>query len=150
MTTETTTEKTHAEQNAEGHAESILELYQAYTALDEGAETATAEGDEFTDADEVRERVQESALSVEVRGAWYTPGDEDGAKPTEYQVLLSTGGPALRIVGDLNGYSEPDGEARLQHQDWGTPWTDYTPDVAEDDEWEDALAWFVGCFYFGQ
>jgi len=33
-----------AERNAEGHAESIIELYRAYTALENGAESARADG----------------------------------------------------------------------------------------------------------
>ena len=131
--------KNHAEQNAEGHAESILALYKAYVALQDGAETAEADGDTFTDADQVTDRVMESALSVGVRSDWHTPGDED-AKDEEFNILLTTGGPALRIVGDIGESGE------LEHQDWGTPWTVYRPDCSSDDDWEAALEWFVGCF----
>lgn len=151
--TTTATEKTHAERNAEGHAESILELYRAFKALESGeAEAATADGDEYTDADAIRERAQEMALSVEVRGPWHTPGDTDGNKADEFQILLSTGGPALRVMGDLNDYGEPDADnSRLEIQDWGTPWTEYRPALIETaDDWEEAWAWFLGCFYFGE
>lgn len=145
-----TEERNRAEQNADGYAETMLELYRAYVALDGGAETATADGDEYTDADDLRERVQESALDVQVRGPWHSPGDEDGQKADEFSVLLTTGGPALRIVGDLNYFGEPDADsARMQVQDWGTPWTDYRPEAASADDWDEALAWWLGCFYFG-
>lgn len=139
--------KTHAEQNAEGHAETILALYRAYKALEEGAETADAEGETYNDADAVRERAEESALDVAVRGGWHTPGTESELEG--FMILLSTGGPALRITGDLGRYCEPR-DAILEHQDWGTPWTEYRPDVADADDWDDALQWFVGCFYFGE
>lgn len=142
---------THAESNAEGYAEGILELYRAYKALSDGAETAEVEGEEYTDVDAVRERAQESALSVEVRGPWHVPGSDGGARLDEYRILLSTGGPALQIVGEIGDHGEPDGEPTMQIQDRGTPWTDYYPDTARAaDDWDDALGWFVGCFYFGE
>jgi hypothetical protein len=85
--------------------------------------SATVEGDLMEDADAVRERIQEGPLSVEVRSGWYSPGSDDNA-PEEFMILLSTGGPALRLCGDLNEHGEPT-RAYLQYQDWGTPWTDY-------------------------
>ena len=57
-------------------------------------------------------------------------------------ILLGTGGPATRIVCELD-----DGEptrARLQAQDWGTPWTDY---IGGDSE---TLLTYCRCFYFGE
>jgi hypothetical protein len=142
--------KNHAERNAEGHAESILELYRAFTALEDGAESVKIEGYDYTDMDSIRERAEEAALSVQVRSDWHTPGDSDGNSPTEFSILLSTGGPALRIIGDMGRHGSPEGEFTIQHQDWGTPWTDYRPDAANSDDWEDALDWFVNCFYFGE
>lgn len=142
--------RSQAENNAEGHAESILELYRASVALEEGAESVKIEGYDYTDADTIRERAEEAALSVEVRSDWHTPGDSDSAKPTEFLILLSTGGPALRIVGNLGNYCQPDGDFTMQHQDWGTPWTDYEPEAAKNSDWTDALDWFVNCFYFGE
>jgi hypothetical protein len=137
----------HAEENANGWADTIVEMYQAYQALDSGdEETAEVDGEEFTDSDEVRVRAQESVLEVQVRGSWHAPGETDGDQETEYYILLSTGGPALRLYGDLNS-GQPSGRPRMQHQDWGTPWTDIEP---ESDEWSDAVDWFVNCFYFGE
>lgn len=84
------------------------------------------------DAVDARERITESALSVEVRSPWYAPGE--GVRrmgtdsvyplaPAEYCILLSTGGPALRLMGDLSEHGEPE-SARLEAQDWGTPRTE--------------------------
>ena len=43
--------------------------------------------------------------------------------PEEFEILLCTGGPACRIVGDLDESCQPS-SARIEHQDWGTPWTE--------------------------
>ena len=93
------------------------------------------------DDDDALEAVREDALSVEVRSDWHTPGDS--GEDTEYCILLTTGGPAVRIVGDLNQWKQPV-TATLQIQDWGTPWTDYR----EADQ--DTLLKYADCFYFGE
>ncbi len=98
---------------------------------------------EEVDEETARERIQEDALSVQVRGDWHNVGaDDDGA--CEYEVLLSTGGPATRIIGELNERHEPT-SARLQAQDWFTPWTEYVVTGSD----HDALMAYVACFYFG-
>jgi hypothetical protein len=55
--------------------------------------------------DEARERIEEDPLSVEVRSDWTTPGEE--MTPAEFCILLGTGGPATRIVGELDEHGEP-------------------------------------------
>lgn len=110
-------------------------IYQALTALDrlqrDGETPQTVDGETFDDADALRERIYEMPLSVDVRMGWHTPGASHTLRPCEYQILLTTGGPALRIVGDLTIGGEPD-TARLEYQDWGTPWTAYTLAQAEE------------------
>lgn len=95
--------------------------------------------DDFTG--EQRDEIMQEPLSVMVRDGWRQPGAaSDGAE--EYEILLSTGGPALRIYGRLDQYDEP-ADAELQAQDWGTPWTrvpDCDPEV---------LLTYARCFYFG-
>lgn len=98
--------------------------------------------EEYRDEDHAREMAQESALSLELTGSW-TPGETPTADG--FVILLSTGGPALRIVGELNQYQEPD-RAWLEYQDWGTPWTEYHGDNSD----QDALLTFCSCFYFGE
>ena len=73
-----------------------------------------------------------------MRSCWVSPGTDP--EPGEYCVLLTTGGPALRIHGDLDAYAEPCSH-RLQYQDWGTPWIEYL------DADMDALRWFAGLFH---
>jgi hypothetical protein len=84
------------------------------------------EAGECKDADEARERILEDALSVEVRSGWVSLGSQGAdMTPEEFNILITTGGPAVRIMGDLaNG--EPH-RAWLEVQDWGKPWTEYFP-----------------------
>ena len=93
--------------------------------------------------DAAQTAIHEAPLSVEVRSGWYRPCDAN-PEPLEYQILLATGGPATRITGDLDTYGQPD-TARLEYQDWGTPWT-ARPLTAE--EREDVLT-FAQAFYYG-
>ena len=58
-----------------------------------------------------------------------------------YNILLSYGGPASRIVGKLDSRNEPE-TATFEAQNWGTPWT------AADDQDENMLLQFARLFYF--
>lgn len=130
----------HAIKNARGWLSTIVGAVLALEELNQGAESAEFDGETFTDPDEVRDRIQEMPLSVEVRDGWRSPGGEE--EPEEFAILLSTGGPALRIYGQFS-----DGDGLLQWQDWGTPWTTYH-DITEQEE--EALRTFVGMFYLGE
>lgn len=143
-----TAAKSHAAENADNQAKHILALYRAHLAIEEGAETASDGYDDFTSSDEIRERVQEEPISIELRAPWYSLGDEAPA-PDEFAILITTGGPALRIRGELSERMEPRRQW-LEVQDWGTPWTQHIPAMDDRAEWSDALAWYVGCFYFGE
>lgn len=87
---------------------------------EELAELEEAAGD-CTDEDDARQRIQDDPLSIEVRSGWHAIGED--AEDAEFCILLTTGGPALRIIGELR-----DGEphrAWIEDQDWGTLWTEY-------------------------
>ena len=100
---------------------------------------------ECTDREDAERRIHEDALCVEVRSGWYTLDSDDDAKaPEEYRILLCTGGPTCQIIGQLDGYGQPK-SARIQHQDWFTPWQDL--DIESEDE--QALLTYAQCFYFG-
>lgn len=142
----TETEDNHAIRNASGWLGTIEEAIAAMQALEEGDDTAEIDGERFTDAEDVLERIHQMPLSLEVRGGWYTPGDSESTKPDEFRILLTTGGPALQLVGDLDEYGQPS-NPRLQWQDWGTPWTNYRDTNEEQDV---ALQVFANCFYFGE
>ena len=102
---------------------------------------------EHLDNNDQRERISsEDALDVEVRSDWHTPGMASEDRATEYRILLGTGGPASRIVGDLDEYGQPT-NARFEFQDWFKPWT-----AANDlsDEQEKTLLEYAQQFYFGE
>lgn len=119
-----------AQENAKGWLASIEDMNAAYDAC---------RGD--TDLDEAVATIHDSVLSVQVRSGWYSPYARPD-QPEEFELLLTTGGPALRIIGRLDEHCTPD-SAELQVQDWGTPWTRYPAPEA-------ALLNFARHFYFGE
>jgi len=123
----------HAKEQGQAQYDSIREL--------------AARLNDDPDNDRARDAIHEDALSVLVRSGWYEPGKRI-APPEEFEILLCTGGPAVRLIGKLNHHSEPE-TARLQVQDWFEPWTDFDPESNGDDSDEILLA-YARCFYFGQ
>jgi len=134
-TSEQDTER--AEEQAKAQLECIRELV---AALEEAeADIGDRTGEE---RDEARQAIEEDALSVEVRSAWHEiDGDSD---PGEYCILLCTGGPAVRIIGRLDQYSEPE-SARLEYQDWFTEWQEL---ILSSKDYATLLT-YAQCFYFG-
>jgi hypothetical protein len=103
--------------------------------------------DNLIDAQDKAERtIHEDPLSVLVRDGWRKPAkDHSENGPEEYEILLSTGGPATRIIGTLNEHCEPE-TARLEVQDWFVPWQEW-----RGKGWsEDVLLDYARCFYFGE
>lgn len=92
------------------------------------------------DEEDARQRIQEDPLEVQVRSDWANPGET--LEVGEFMILLCTGGPAVRIVGEMNR-GEPC-RAWLEYQDWGTPWT----------QWSGAksgtLCEYAANFFFGE
>lgn len=88
---------------------------------DEMAELEKTAGD-CANYEEAMQRIYESPLSVEFRSGWSS--DPQDLQAEEFQILLCTGGPAVRIMGELGFDGEPS-RAWLEFQDWGTPWTQY-------------------------
>lgn len=150
----------HAKQNAAFYAKDIAQMLEALDNDWEMLETLTFEAasDNLTEAEqeelealrkacqgyESREDAEralyEMPLSIEVRSGWYAPGAEAEAEAEEFQILLSTGGPALRIRGELDKGSPS--RAWLEYQDWGTPWTQFF------DVEQSTLLRFASFFYF--
>jgi len=135
-----TKEKNHALQNAIGHIESIVEDYERLSHLESLNPTTCEEEEEI---EQIKESILNSALSVEFRSGWTSNPDE--LEIEEFKILLTWGGPALRVIGDLNQYKEPE-NIKMQFQDWGTFWTDF--EITENQQ--EALNWFCNCFYFGE
>ena len=111
---------------------------------EELAELEAAAG-ECQDREDAERRILEDAISVEVRSIWASVGDyaDECKTPGEYLILLTTGGPAVRIRGELDERGEPT-RAWLEVQDWFKPWTEYhQPGLGE------LLLTYSRCFYFG-
>jgi len=130
----------HARQQARAQLQSIVELITAIESVRLGG--LALYGDEWLDLEELEERARERPLSVLVRSAWSAPGSE--LQPVEYEILLCTGGPAVRIRGELSEHGEPT-SARLEAQDWFAPWE--TQPTTTDENW--ALVEFALLFWFG-
>ena len=131
------TETNHARDNAQAWAQTIADMVAALEATEDGEQAEAAQ-----------QSIQEAPASVQVRSDWYFPGEQPEA--VEYQILLSYGGPSLRITGQLGKYGEAI-TADLEYQDWGTPWTRYHPAYGEplfDSHNADVLT-FAQQFYFG-
>lgn len=101
----------------------------------------SADAGECVSLEEAQTRIQEDALLIEVRSGWRALGDTLEAE--EFSILLTTGGPAVWIRGELDDNREPS-RAWLEVQDWGTPWTRYY------DASQDVLLAYARCFCFGE
>ena len=93
-------------------------------------------------AESINQEIQEDPLSVLIRSDWHLPSAE--SEPAEFLIELSTGGPATRIIGELDQWQQPT-RPRLQHQDWWKPWTEYLNATSAQKE---ALNWYCGMFRF--
>jgi hypothetical protein len=159
MTTKEIERLTAAEENASAWSDSITAAWEAYTFCAEEGEGCylsreakaclKEHGYDGTNHDTVAEWIEdamrEAPLSVEVRSGWYDPCCGP-AIPEEFCILLSTGGPALRIVGELSEHAEPS-RCWLECQDWGTPWSRYW---SRTEGRSDALRWFASLFHYGE
>lgn len=136
-----------AKEQGQAQFDSIVEMVEALNmAIDED------EGESHRDAAE--RAINEDALSVEVRSGWVSTASQmNKFEPEEYRILLCTGGPACQIRGTLSEHGEPE-TARLEVQDWFTPWTKFWPKRGDDPnskgDAEEILLAYARCFYFGE
>ena len=137
MTTTQDTEKDNAKAQAAAQLASIVQMVETLNREQEGGND-----DAYIQA---QEDIQNDALSVEVRSGW-TPLGDVPFRAEEFMILLCTGGPAVRIVGELGEHNEPEW-ARLEYQDWFTPWT---PRACTTEEESAALLTYCQQFYFGE
>ena len=135
-----TKEKNHALQNAIGHIESIVEDYENFNYIDSLNVTCN---EDYEKQEEIKENILNSALSIEFRSGWTSNPNQ--LEIEEFKILLTWGGPALRVIGELDQYKQPE-NIKMQFQDWGTFWTDF--EITENQQ--EALNWFCNCFYFGE
>lgn len=139
----TTKKNNHAKEQARAKIETIVEMLKALDVAENDG-IVIYEGYNYN-ADNMRELIDQSTLSVQVRSGWHTPGNKDNG-PEEYKVLLCTGGPAVQIVGELGQFNEPD-TAQIQYQDWFEPWEDYLETTLYENA---AILRYCHMFYYGE
>lgn len=108
---------------------------------EELAELEAAAGD-CEDREDAEQRIQEDPLSIELSGTWSAGTTPEADRAI---ILLGTGGPAVRIVCELNSSMEPC-RAWIEAQDWGTSWTEYRGNAISHDD----LLTYCSQFYFGE
>ena len=170
MQTLTQNKEGHAVRNCKAHLNSIVTYYNAYNFLsnveclggsddfqnavkrlysDKPCMTELINDycqDEYTglnelDSDFIIDRVNETPLSLEVKADdWQSLEDSRDIEPTKGRLLLSTGGPAAQIIGDIEG--DYMANVEIQFQDWLKPWES----IRTNSEQFDALKWFVDLF----
>ena len=155
------TTENHADRNASGHAQTIEALHELYCWDGDQETPLTLDAHSILDdldwdagtgtLDSLHEAVtqyaQEMPLTVLVRSGWYVPGTPE-QQPEEFEILLSTGGPACRIIGELDRGSvawQSGCRPVMQHQDWFKPWVESSYDIDTN-----ALLWFCEQFYYGE
>lgn len=105
----------HAKDQAQAQLDGIKELVAALDTQDDEALEAA------------HTAIYEDPLEVLVRSGWHSRHDDSG--PAELQILLCTGGSAVRIIAQLE--DEMVSDSRLEYQDWFTPWAEF-PLTSED------------------
>ena len=130
----------HGRQQAQAHLDTIVELMAAIRSARSGRTIRF--DDAWLSLEELEERACELPLSLLVRSGWAAPGC--GLTVGEYEILLCTGGPAVRIRSDLSEHADP-ATARMEAQDWFVPWKPLTTSTDEDED----LAELAALFWFG-
>ena len=97
-----------------------------------------------TNEEEARTAIEQDPLSVLVRSDFHDVGI-DTWNGGEAEILLSTGGPACRIIVQLDEHHEPE-SVRMEYQDRGTPWTEYRLTTQE----HDSALEYSRCFFYGE
>lgn len=130
----------HGLSQAKAQLESIQEMVKQL----KWSQDDTHEGWNTESEDEARDVILNDPLSCLVREDWHEVGADDIVLE-EYELLLCTGGPAVRVTGKLGSGFEPV-SASIQYQDWGTPWTEYR--LTSDEE--ETVLTYARCFYYGE
>lgn len=97
----------------------------------------------YADTDEARQAIQEHPLEIAVKSGWHAPGEN--GDDDEFMILLCTGGPAVRIVGELDQYKQP-ARAWIECQDWFINWQEWYGENFD----ADLLLQYCQEFYFGE
>lgn len=125
--------ETETKKTIEQEAQEYFEL--SYESIEEMVNALNTKNEEEREG--AIQTIQEDALEIA------TGKNFDGTRT--YMILLGTGGPAARIIGELDENDDPE-TATFQYQNWFTPWTD----ARATKEQEDKMITYAQQFYFGE
>ena len=153
---QTATETSHAAKSAQSTAEIIEALYELSFWNVETGENPDPLTKDAADvwreissyrAPETQDELQDAVSGYACQMALSATTDEqnENLEPDQFEILLSWGGPSVRILGELDRGSvawQAGCRPIIQHQDWFVPWSesDYVVNT-------DALLWFCEFFY---
>ena len=102
------------------YAESVENCEEIPDEMRDTLEELEAAAGDYESQEDAERAIWENPLDISYRSGWNSSPED--LQPEEFQILLCTGGPAVRIMGDLDHYGQPC-RAWFEYQDWGTPWT---------------------------
>ena len=111
------------------YAEAVENCEEIPDELRDTLEELEEQAGDYTSQEEAEEAIYNSPLSIQYRSGWASSPED--MQPEEFEILLCTGGPAVRILGELDFNGCPH-RAWLEFQDWGTPWAHYYEEGAGD------------------
>lgn len=89
--------------------------------------------DDIPTRDDALQTILDRPLSTEIKSRWYSPGADRKTIEYDYRLLMGWGGPAVQITGELDEWMQPT-SAKLEVQDWYTPWVPVEQGITEEDE----------------
>lgn len=93
--------------------------------------------------EEARERIEQDALSVEVRSGWTNVSTLSEVSAEEFRIVLCTGGPHVELLGELeNGTPH---NIVMRYRDWGE-----SGELEFDTQQREAIETYCAVFYFGE
>tara|TARA_R110002012_G_C11218627_1_gene562313 strand:+ start:47 stop:514 length:468 start_codon:yes stop_codon:yes gene_type:complete len=153
---QTATETSNAAKSAQSTAEIIEALYELSfwnVAPDDNSDPLSEDAADLLremssyrapgTQDELQDAVGTYACQMALSAT--TDEQNENLEPDQFEILLSWGGPSVRILGELDRGSVAWQAGRrpvIQHQDWFVPWTESAYVVNTD-----ALLWFCEFFY---
>lgn len=108
------------------------EIYDGLNMVWIGIKATSDERAQYHSEEEILKTITGQVISLTVRSSWEKVDAE--LNPAEYNILLCTGGPAVRIIGDLDATGKPE-SAHMEYQDYDIPWMD----MADDENGNEAM-----------
>ncbi len=136
--TDMVTEETDRATGAVTWAQRIRGLYRASLELLGWGKTKV-DGHEFTDLSTFEDYVRDTPWGVWIREDWHHP-DDPPTSAVEFEIVLATSAPAVRIAGWFDSDGEP---YAIRMEESPEP---YVPGVPGRNTWKDRTGWDEGAY----